>query len=78
MDVKQFAWFAVALLLTGCAAMSRDPEVMKERERTRLYAVCMKQQLGPFGTFASPESKRRAAEECRKLVSPDPAQPAAT
>jgi len=67
---------AIALMcaLTGCSAVdritNRDPQAVHEREMTRRYNVCMKQQLGAFGSFASPESRRKAAEICQAVITP--------
>jgi len=77
---------ALMSALTGCAAVdsavdtvrpARTPEQVAERaqarhekEMTRRYTICMKQQLGAFGSFASPESRRKAAETCQSVITP--------
>ncbi len=62
---------AALIALAGCASTSRDPALMKEREMTRRYTICMREQLGIFGDFASPESRRMASESCQKLIKPE-------
>ncbi|MGD9843305.1 MAG: hypothetical protein AB7F79_09535 [Steroidobacteraceae bacterium] len=75
--------FTVAVLaaLTGCTVADRittagDPAAVKERELTRRYAFCVKQQLGAFGSFASPESRRIASESCQAVLQPSSASAA--
>jgi len=69
----KFPVLAIALLfLAGCATRFVDPAAAKEHEMTRRYAFCLKQQLGPFGAFASPESRRKASESCQKVMEPNP------
>jgi len=51
----------LALLLSACASTPQE-------QATDRFAVCMKQTVGPFGVFASPESRRRAAETCKAVM----------
>lgn len=60
----------VILLLSMVAGCTTDPQVAREKEMTRRYNYCMKQQLGAFGSFASPESRRKAADICQKVITP--------
>lgn len=63
----------VAGTLAGCKVVDRvttagDSQAVHEREMTRRYTTCVKLQLGTFGSFASPESRRRAAETCQGVI----------
>lgn|GEM_PF-4725455 len=71
--MKHYALIVLALL-AGCSTVDHyitaknDPAVVREREQTRRYSLCMKQQLGSFSSFASPESKRKASESCQGVM----------
>ncbi len=66
--MKVSALAVALLLLSGCSALYSltNPEAAKEREITRRYKVCMQEQLGRFGSFASPETRRKASESCQQ------------
>jgi hypothetical protein len=70
--MKACALTALALL-AGCSTVDRittagDPAAVHEREMTRRYTFCVKQQLGAFGSFASPETRRKASESCASVM----------
>jgi hypothetical protein len=56
--------------LFGCAAMSKDPEVIRQRAATERFETCMDATMPSFGPIkvATADQRAKAAEICKDVM----------
>lgn len=69
---RSFVAAFVATTLTACSSVPflqpESPEAARERQITERFALCMDRTIGRTGVFASPETRRKAAETCNEVA----------